>query len=426
MILTKKKISWLSLGVLILVTSLLLIQGFWLKTSLQLNEEKFNKQVSLLLNETFTNIDKKANELLLYTATGKEYAKLTPSQQQSILSQVKQLIDSSLEKNRVDAKYEFAILSCENDFVLLSSDTTYEHRYMDESLTAIMKTSPGFKQKGHRYYVGVYFKNKTAILLKKMGWPLVVSIVLFCLLIATLAYLLLSLSRQKKISAIKNDFVNNMTHEFKTPIASIQLATGLLLKGEYAAGKENDYLQLIDNESRRLESQVNNILQMAMVDSGNFTPDKMACNMHTIIEKVIRRVGLIVHKTGGTIQTDLKAGNPFVSGDEMHLANSIYNLVDNAMKYSSQQAVITVSSHDQEKGICIRVADKGIGIDILSQKHIFDKFFRANTSGHGKVNGFGLGLSYVKSVIEAHKGSISVESEPGQGTIFLISLPVIV
>jgi two-component system phosphate regulon sensor histidine kinase PhoR len=289
-----------------------------------------------------------------------------------------------------------------------------------------MKTSPYFKQKGHRYYVGVYFKNKTAILLKKMGWPLVASIVLFCLLIAMLAYLLLSLSRQKKISAIKNDFVNNMTHEFKTPIASIQLATGLLLKGEYQPGKENDYLQLIDTESRRLESQVNNILQMAMVDSGNFTPDKTACNIHSIIEKVIRRVGLVVHKTGGTIQTDLKAGNPFVSGDEMHLANSIYNLVDNAVKYSPGQAVITVSSHNHEKGICIRVADKGIGIDIASQKHIFDKFFRANSSSLRKVNGFGLGLSYVKSVIEAHSGSISVESEPGQGTVFLISLPVIV
>jgi hypothetical protein len=177
MILTKKKISWLSLGVLIIVTSLLLIQGFWLRTSLRLNEEKFNQQVSLLLNETFTNIDKKANELLLYTATGKEYAQLTPSQQQAILRQVRQLIDSSLTKNRIDAKYEFAILSCENDFILLSSDTTYTHRYMDESLTAVMKTSPYFKQKGHRYYVGVYFKNKTAILLKKMGWPLVASIV---------------------------------------------------------------------------------------------------------------------------------------------------------------------------------------------------------------------------------------------------------
>jgi two-component system, OmpR family, phosphate regulon sensor histidine kinase PhoR len=425
MILTRKKISWLSLGVLILVTSLLLIQGFWLKTTLRLNEEKFNRKAELLLNETFTNIDKKANEIMLYTATGKEYAGLTISQQDAILRQVKHLIDSSLAENKIKADYEFAIFSCANDYILLSSDSTYQKRLYDESLMAVMKTSPKSNQKGHAYYVGVYFINKTALLLKQLGWPLAVSVILFCMLIATLAYLLLALSRQKKISVIKNDFVNNMTHEFKTPISSIQLATGVLLKGEYSPGKQQDYLQLIDTESRRLESQLNNILQVAMVDAGNFTPDKNACNMHTLIEKVARRTALMVQKTGGVIHLQLNADNPFVNGDETHLANTLYNLLDNAVKYSSSPADISIDTYNRENRLHIRVTDKGIGIDASMQKYIFDKFFRVNNPGQHKTEGFGLGLSYVRSVIDAHKGSITVESKPGEGASFLIDLPVL-
>lgn len=423
MTLTRKKISWLSLGVLILVTSLLLIQGYWLKTTLELNEEKFNRRAELLLNEAFTNIDKKTNEIMLYTATGKEYAGLTVAQRDAILRQVKHIIDSSLEQNRIRASYEFAIFSCASDYILLASDARYDQRFRDESLMAIMKTSPKSNQKGHAYYVGVCFINKTAVLLRQLGWPLAVSASLFALLIATLAYLLAALTRQKKISAIKNDFVNNMTHEFKTPIASIQLATGVLLKGEYSPGKQQDYLQLIATESRRLESQVNNILQVAMVDAGNFAPDLAPCNVHTFIEKVARRTALILQKTAGVIHLHLNADNPFVNGDETHLSNAFYNLLDNAVKYSRPPAHISITSYNRENKLYIRFTDKGIGIDPLMLKHIFEKFFRANTQP--ETEGFGLGLSYVKSVIEAHKGSISVESKPGEGTDFEVELPVL-
>ena len=232
--------------------------------------------------------------------------------------------------------------------------------------------------------------------------------------------------RQKKLSTIKNEFINNLTHEFKTPIASISLAASLLRNNEKEIdqGRKMNYLKLINHETKRLEGQVDKVLQIAMIDSGNFSLEKKQLNVHEIIERVVESMGLVVSERSGQITLDLKASNQTVMADETHLVNIIYNLVDNALKYTMDIPQISIATTDENEGIQIIVKDNGIGIGKEIQKYIFDKFYRAETGDVHNVKGFGLGLSYVKKIIEAHKGKIDLISQINQGSEFRLYFPL--
>jgi two-component system phosphate regulon sensor histidine kinase PhoR len=232
--------------------------------------------------------------------------------------------------------------------------------------------------------------------------------------------------RQKKLSTIKNDFINNLTHEFKTPIASVLLASGILNKeyDQIDEGKRKNYLNLISHESRRLEGQVDKILQIAMIDSGNFTLEKKLLNVHDVISRVLESMMILVGERNGKIKLNLEASNPLVMADETHLVNIISNLVDNALKYTRLNPNIEITTSDREDGVQITIRDNGIGIGKEIQKYVFDKFYRAQGGDVHNVKGFGLGLSYVKKIIEAHKGRIDLNSSINQGTEFRLFFPL--
>ena len=227
------------------------------------------------------------------------------------------------------------------------------------------------------------------------------------------AYTVITINRQKKLSQLKNDFINNLTHEFKTPIFSISLASGLLKKSEKVKESEKlmKYAELIDNEGQRLKSQVDKVLQMALIDSGNFKLEKKQLDLHELISKVARNFELVIHERNGLLKLDLHAKRHVIVADETHLNNIIYNLLDNAVKYTEREPEITVSTVDSDKGIELRIRDNGIGMGEDVQKFIFDRFYRAESGNLHNVKGFGLGLSYVKSVIDAHKGRIKLDSK---------------
>ena len=259
-------------------------------------------------------------------------------------------------------------------------------------------------------------------LVERSYYPLSLSAyLLFCF-----AYTLMVIQRQKKLSTIKNEFINNLTHEFKTPIASISLAANMLRNNDASIDdkKRLNYLGLIDHESKRLEGQVDKVLQIAMVDSGNFSLEKKQLNIHDIIHRVVDSMSLVVNERKGNIKLYLGANKADVMADETHLVNIIYNLVDNALKYTTDVPEIAISTSDTEDGIQISIKDNGIGIGEEIQKYIFDKFYRAETGDVHNVKGFGLGLSYVKKIIEAHKGKINLTSQINQGSEFRLYFPI--
>ena len=264
-----------------------------------------------------------------------------------------------------------------------------------------------------------YFIGQNAQLMRS-------SILFLLILIIAFSYTVITINRQKKLSALKNDFINNLTHEFKTPIFSISLASGLLRKSKEVKGSERltRYAELIDNEGQRLKSQVDKILQMALIDSGNFKLDKKQLSLHELIEKVSKSFELIIHERKGKMSLNLEASQEEIYADETHLNNIIYNLLDNAVKYTEEKPEIIVSTKDSEKGVIMTIKDNGIGMGEDVQRFIFDKFYRAESGNLHNVKGFGLGLSYVKSVIDAHKGRIKLKSKKNLGSEFSIFLPV--
>ena len=236
--------------------------------------------------------------------------------------------------------------------------------------------------------------------------------------------------RQKKISEMKNDFVHNMTHEFKTPISTISIAAQML--SDKSVNKDSATYErlgeVINNETRRLRFQVEKVLQMSLFDRNNIALKLQELDANELIDNVIQTFSLKVTQSGGTLETRLEAYNPFVNADEMHFTNVIFNLLDNAFKYRREDAPLRLEVatwNQSEDYLCISIKDNGIGIQKVDLKRIFEKFYRVHTGNKHNVKGFGLGLTYVKKMVDMHHGTIKATSEVGQGTKFIITLPIV-
>ncbi len=271
----------------------------------------------------------------------------------------------------------------------------------------------------------VYFPTESKYLLGKMAMILSSSIIFIGVIILCFGAAIYTIIRQKKISEVTNDFINNMTHEFKTPIATISLTREILQDPSVQKNTEiaNRYLGVIADESKRLSAQVEKVLQAAKLDRKDFKLNLKSLNVHQIIEKIIRNSAVQVENRGGQIFTDLKANQTIIQGDQVHITSIVSNLIDNANKYSPQTPRIEIQTQNTSNGIEIKFIDEGQGIPKKVINKIFDKFYRVPTGNVHNVKGFGLGLSYVQSMVEAHHGTISVESEVGKGSIFTIKLP---
>lgn len=272
----------------------------------------------------------------------------------------------------------------------------------------------------------VSFPDKAHYILQSM-WLIILTTLGFIFIIAlsfgAATYIIL---RQKKIDGLKNDFINNMTHEFKTPVATISLATQMLQNEKVMENpdKIRRYSEMIDEENKRLNGHIENVLQAARFDRGEFKLKQEKVNLHELLEDIATSFELRIENEEGNLNLDLQALKFTIKGDKIHLTNVFSNIVENAIKYRGEDAPkITVSTKNSAQGIIISIADNGIGISKENQKKIFEKFYRVPTGNIHNVKGFGLGLSYVKIIIEAHDGTIQVGSELGKGSRFDIYLP---
>jgi two-component system phosphate regulon sensor histidine kinase PhoR len=245
--------------------------------------------------------------------------------------------------------------------------------------------------------------------------------------LVTFAVSIYFILKQKKISEMKSDFINNMTHEFKTPIATISVAADSISNQKVIENPERIryFIEMIKKENMRMNRQVEDILTIARLDKKEFEFKWETFDLHEVIEEVLQSIALQVEKKGGSITSELHAINPVATSDCNHFANMVYNLLDNANKYSPDAPEIKISTRNTDKGILIVIEDKGIGMTKLVQSRIFERFYRQASGNIHNVKGFGLGLSYVKAVLEANRGRISVHSEPGKGSRFEVYIPFV-
>ena len=266
------------------------------------------------------------------------------------------------------------------------------------------------------------FRN---VILRQMRW-MIAGVIFFTLVIIAAFYVTVyALLRQKKLSEIKNDFINNMTHEFKTPLATISLAVDALRNEKVVQDRQkSEYFSgIIKEENKRMNKQVETILQASLLDRQeqlNLRP----IHAHTIIQEAMENFHLQLEGKGGRAECQLNAKNDLMQADEVHFTNLISNLIDNAVKYSKDNLLIRITTHGTSKSLVIRIEDNGIGMSKETQRRIFEKFYRAHTGNIHNVKGFGLGLSYVKTIVEAHHGKIKVDSVAGKGTTFTLEFPL--
>jgi two-component system phosphate regulon sensor histidine kinase PhoR len=273
--------------------------------------------------------------------------------------------------------------------------------------------------------LSVVFPERANYVLGSMTWMLGGSLMFSLFIFSTFALSLYFIIRQKKISEMKSDFINNMTHEFKTPIATISLAADTITNPK-VINDENSirhFIGMIKKENSRMNKQVETILQIASLDKKEIEFSFENTSLHAIVERAVETIDIQVQQKLGTLRVELNAANDMVFGDGEHLTSLVHNLLDNAIKYSADAPAISVQTSNRSGGVVLSVEDKGIGMNKSVQSKIFERFYRQSSGNIHDVKGFGLGLNYVRAIVDAHKGEISVTSEPGKGSRFDIFLP---
>lgn len=332
------------------------------------------------------------------------------------------LLSQELLSRGISISYEFGVFSPERNSLMLERTGKYHEELLFNGFSFPLFSGAGIAT---RDFLLVYFPDQHNYNVRSLWVMMLVSLILVLAIIAAFTYSVLTIIRQRKLSELKNDFINNMTHEFKTPISTISLACQALSDKDIPRSPEMyvDYIQIIGDENGRLGEMAEKILQTAILEKGNLYLRSESIDIHNLITDVIHKIAIQIEIRDGSIQTSLKASQKVIKGDKVHLTNVVYNLLDNANKYSPRKPQITISSADNVDGISISIHDNGMGISKANQKRIFEKLYRVPTGDVHNVKGFGLGLSYVKFIVEKHGGQILVDSEPGKGSTFTVFLP---
>ncbi len=409
------------------VIGILFIQMSWINNALKLKREEFQHEIENALIQIKDDLQSKFidNKTLIMLTKGARESFLRDNFTTQKLSEeeVRQIIDKDLRRNNIKLPYEYTILNIFQTPLFISPGFK-----LQESASAYQKdlNNPDSDMNQEKLYISI--NEDKNLIFREMGWMIAASIVFTCIIIMAFAVTVRTLFNQKKLSEIKSDFINNMTHELKTPLATISLAIDALTNEKviHDADKIKIYSSMIKEENKRMNKQVEKILQAARLEKEEIKLNLQKLDVHQIIAKVTDNISLQVQEKNGGLSLKLNATNPIIEADEVHFSNIIFNLLDNAMKYSTAAPQIIVETLNTGNGmLSIKIKDNGIGMDKETLSRIFEKFYRAHTGNLHNVKGFGLGLSYVKAIVEAHEGKIRVESTPGKGSIFTVILPTV-
>ncbi|MCI5083202.1 MAG: HAMP domain-containing histidine kinase [Saprospiraceae bacterium] len=400
----------------ITIIGLIGMQSYWVISTWNINEEEFNKKVRLaLLNVAKQMAEVKESSLpvkdIIKRRTSNYYVVNIEAEIDPAL--LKEFLRREFEQLALDEAFEYSVYDCTTDEMVYGG--FYGPLIEKEKSKAELGNLPKYDE--FTYYFGVKFPNKTGHLLGKMQ----LTITFTALVIVTIiffAYAMFIILRQKRLSEMQKDFINNMTHEFKTPISTIKISADVFLKAPQIQEDKRlmQYARIIKEQNMRLNKQVEKVLQLASIEKGNFSLKPEVLDLTEVLNNTIQSIRIQVDKIGGTLQTDLPQRPTSIRADRLHLTNILHNLFDNAIKYCKDIPDIQVCLQENDGQLELSIKDNGIGIDQEFQHRIFDKFYRVPTGNVHNVKGFGLGLFYVKSICDAHGWRIRLFSKPEAGT----------
>lgn len=350
----------------------------------------------------------------------KERARLVPIHERISVQELVLALDRAFELRGIDIDYEFGVYS--NQLPTKIKSSGFEYSSVNPYKVPLFTDNEGNSD----FSLHVTFPQKSTFLWRSILGTAVLSGVFSLLILLVFVSAIYQWIKQKKLSEIKSDFINNMTHEFKTPIATINLAVEALRNPKIAGDSEKfaRYTQMIKEENKRMNEQVENVLQISKLDKNQLDLIRQQVDFHDIIEDAIAAVSLILDNSGGYIHTHLSANPSVVSVSEMHMTNVVVNILENAVKYSGESPKIDVYTQNKGGKLLISIKDQGPGMSKQVLKQIFEKFYRETTGDLHNIKGHGLGLAYVKKIVELHKGQVYAESEKGKGSTFHVELPL--
>lgn len=333
------------------------------------------------------------------------------------------LVAATLRASAIETPYAYGVVVAANqDSVIMANKPEFREQLRESQFKSTLFPNDVFVENNALTF---YFPQQRFYVFKQISTLVVISCVFILVIVVCFIYIIDTLFKQKEFATRLTNFINNMTHEFKTPISTIALANETLSKPVILKDEKRlqQYNRIIQDENNRMRMQVDKILQMAILEEGDFQLSCTHLNVHELLAKVIENHSLQIEKKGGKINSNFQAENAVVQADALHLSNVIHNILDNACKYTRKTPEIWVTTTNENQSLKMLIRDNGMGIPPEEQKHIFDKYYRVPTGNVHDVKGFGLGLSYVKLMMEAHKGSISVKSEVHKGTTLELILP---
>ena len=431
----KKSIPWFVLAMMLAFVTMSTIQIVWLRSSVQMREQIFDDNVQHSLNQVAEMLTKNSTGMLqidLGALPGEVPQGNVVSNKQSLgnaLDEEETRMLRRVQALRIDSVLP-VILKAHGiglPAVIGVFDRYGQPVQLDENHDEFREK---LEETGHKISINtlslhLFFPDKNRFLLHN----LLGQFALTGLMLAVIAWgfftAVIGAARNKRIDRIRRDLMNNLTHELKTPISTIGLASEALKDPDMQKNAEsfNYYIGLINEENKRLGMLVENVLQASLADSGKMQLFKQVLNSHDLIRDVVKNVAIQVRKHGGKVQLELEAEDPLVFADKIHLSNVVFNLIDNAVKYADGELLLQISSRQTTDGVELRFQDNGIGIAKEHLGKVFDRLYRVPTGNVHDVKGFGLGLSYVKTVVDRHQGFIRVESEPGKGSTFVLVMP---
>ncbi|MEO5943871.1 MAG: HAMP domain-containing sensor histidine kinase [Ferruginibacter sp.] len=419
---------------------LIFFQFLWLKSAKEIKEQQLGENIAkaanaagikLMEDNSFIPRPKKNNLLFPSDKVQLDFVKPSVIQRFS-KDDIKGIIKGAFDRNGLaEIPFEFAITEDTWLGDQLASDNFFKY-YLDSAhnLRNVIFLQPAsgsnLENLSKDEFLVIVVPHQGSIIFKEIGW-FILGAIFFTIIITTAFYLTIrTLLRQKKLSEIKSDFINNMTHEFKTPLATISLAVDALKNEKVVADKDksNYFTGIIKEENKRMNKQVETILQAALLDKQEVQLNLKKLSAHELITSALNNMTLPIEEKGGKLISHLDATKDMIMADEVHFTNFVNNLLDNAVKYSKDNPEIKLTTLNVGNSLKIKIEDNGIGMNKETLNRIFEKFYRAHTGNVHNVKGFGLGLSYVKTMVEAHRGNIKAESTLGKGSSFTITVPL--
>lgn len=414
----RKYLVWI---ILILLVVLLFFQVRWMVYSIRFQEKVFQNSINLALDKTIAGLisDQYVCNLM------RDCMRCDTTELDDILlshgiwEKIHSSIDSELKVYNIKLDYDLFITQDKHD-TLISGYFGNFHRavYYTQSLREVLQANG--------YELVVRTPGRGHFLPPEAFTMLGSSILLILLIFISIVQMVKLYRNELQLAENIKELINNVTHEFKTPMSSIALASNLIKKGRYNDNPEKlqEYAGLIFKENQKLQRQVENLLDLAAIEWDEFEYQRVLVGLNELTNDAAQTIHLLVEEKGGKLNMELFAENDNIIADKMHITNAIVNLLTNAVKYSNGIPEITIRTYNIGLNIVIEVKDNGMGIPGKYHRYIFDKYFRVPTGDVHNIKGFGIGLSYVKSVVEAHNGKVHVESEPGKGSIFTVSFPI--